>query len=131
MAGGGSDGLWHDVGYDFLSFYLFFPPRLLFLPYAIYVCGSIKLTEQRLGPSELVVTGNLRNWTCIPNIHKIKVPTLMINGVEDEVQDVTMRPFFEHIDKVKWIVLDGAAHLSHVDQRVKYMGVVREFLGSV
>ncbi|KAM0141410.1 hypothetical protein ACHAP3_002274 [Botrytis cinerea] len=84
-----------------------------------------------LGPSELVVTGNLRNWTCIPNIHKIKVPTLMINGVEDEVQDVTMRPFFEHIDKVKWIVLDGAAHLSHVDQRVKYMGVVREFLGSV
>ncbi|TGO20440.1 hypothetical protein BPAE_0295g00010 [Botrytis paeoniae] len=84
-----------------------------------------------LGPSELVVLGNLRDWTCIPNIHKIRVPTLMINGVEDEAQDVTMRPFFEHIEKVKWIVMDGAAHLSHVDQREKYMGHVRHFLGNV
>ncbi|CAD6441504.1 bc00e7f4-1d07-4fcb-b139-5acfbf7a6696 [Sclerotinia trifoliorum] len=67
------------------------------------------------GPCELVPNGNLRNWTSIPNLSKIKAPTLLINGTEDEAQDVAMQPFFEHIEKVKWIVLDNAAHFCHVD----------------
>ncbi|ESZ96266.1 hypothetical protein SBOR_3321 [Sclerotinia borealis F-4128] len=80
------------------------------------------------GPSELVVTGNLRNWTSIPNLSKIKVPTLLINGMEDEAQDVAMQPFFERIEKVKWIVLDNAAHFCHVDQREKFMKHLKAFL---
>ncbi|KAJ8069729.1 hypothetical protein OCU04_000153 [Sclerotinia nivalis] len=80
------------------------------------------------GPSELVLTGNLRNWTWIPNLKKIKVPTLLIDGTEDECQDVTMRPFFEHIEKVKWIVMDNAAHFCHVDQREKFMKHLKAFL---
>ncbi|KAI1502659.1 proline-specific peptidase [Biscogniauxia marginata] len=80
------------------------------------------------GPSELHCSGSLRDWTSIPLLSKIKVPTLLLNGTDDEAQDVAMQPFFEHIEKAKWIVLDNAAHFSHVDQRMKYMKQVGEFL---
>ncbi|KAF2013055.1 proline-specific peptidase [Aaosphaeria arxii CBS 175.79] len=80
------------------------------------------------GPSELYISGSLRNWTSVPLLDKIKVPTLLINGVEDEAQDVAMQPFFDHINQVKWVTLDNAAHFSHVDQREKYMRLMRSFL---
>ncbi|KAI0393938.1 Alpha/Beta hydrolase protein [Xylariaceae sp. FL0594] len=80
------------------------------------------------GPSELYVSGSLRDWTCIPDLKGIKAPTLLLNGTEDEAQDVAMQPFFDHIDKVKWITIDGAAHFAHVDQREKYMEHLRSFL---
>ncbi|PSR82289.1 Alpha/Beta hydrolase protein [Coniella lustricola] len=80
------------------------------------------------GPSELYASGSLRDWTCIPDLKNIKVKTLLINGTEDEAQDVAMQPFFDHIEKVKWVTLDNAAHFSHVDQREKYMKILGSFL---
>ncbi|POS69107.1 peptidase S33 [Diaporthe helianthi] len=80
------------------------------------------------GPSELYVSGSLRNWNCIPKLSKIKVPTLLINGEQDEAQDVANQPFFDNIEKVKWITLDNAAHFSHVDQRESYMKHLGAFL---
>lgn len=82
----------------------------------------------RYGPSELHASGSLRNWTSIPKLHRIKVPTLLINGRQDEAQDVAMQPFFDHIAQVKWITLDNAAHFSHVDQRESYMKQLGGFL---
>lgn len=82
----------------------------------------------RYGPSELCITGSLRNWTAVPLLNKITAPTLLINGSEDEAQDEAMEPFFKHIAKVKWITLDCAAHFSHVDQRERYMRHLRDFL---
>ncbi|KAJ4289600.1 hypothetical protein N0V90_010929 [Kalmusia sp. IMI 367209] len=81
------------------------------------------------GPSELYISGSLRNWTSIPLLEKIKVPTFLINGTDDEAQDVAMQPFFDHIEKTKWVTLDNAAHFSHVDQRGKYMALLESFLG--
>ncbi|OTA69153.1 proline-specific peptidase [Hypoxylon sp. EC38] len=49
------------------------------------------------GPCELYISGSLRDWTCIPSLRKIKAPTLLINGTQDEAQDVAMQPFFDHI----------------------------------
>lgn len=81
------------------------------------------------GPSVLHSTGSLRNWSCIPTLTKIQVPTLLMNGVQDEAQDVAMQPFFDHLPgKVKWITLDNAAHFSHVDQRKVYMRHLGAFL---
>ncbi|KAI0120316.1 proline-specific peptidase [Hypoxylon sp. NC0597] len=68
------------------------------------------------GPSELYISGSLRDWTCIPSLRKIQAPTLPINGVQDEAQDVAMQPFFDHIQKVKW------------DQRKAYMRHLESFL---
>lgn len=53
-----------------------------------------------------------------------------MNGTEDEAQDVAMQPFFDQIEKVKWVTLDNAAHFSHVDQRKKTMKHLEAFLGN-
>ncbi|XWW99997.1 hypothetical protein V2A60_008013 [Cordyceps javanica] len=82
------------------------------------------------GPSELAITGSLRNWNIVPQLHKIAVPTLLINGAEDEAQDVAMQPFFDYMPHVKWVTLDKAAHFSHVDQREKHMQHVGAFLAA-
>ncbi|KAI0875763.1 Alpha/Beta hydrolase protein [Hypoxylon argillaceum] len=80
------------------------------------------------GPSELYVAGSLRDWTCVPDLSSINAVTLLLNGAQDEAQDVAMRPFFNNIKKVKWVTLEGAAHFAHIDQREKYMQHLRTFL---
>ncbi|KAI0975843.1 Alpha/Beta hydrolase protein [Xylaria arbuscula] len=82
------------------------------------------------GPSELYISGSLRDWTCIPDLSGIKATTLLLNGDQDEAQDVAMQPFFDHIEKVKWVTISDAAHFAHVDQRDKYMQHLRAFLRS-
>ncbi|PQE20513.1 Peptidase S33 tricorn interacting factor 1 protein [Rutstroemia sp. NJR-2017a BBW] len=82
------------------------------------------------GPSEITITGSLRDWTSVSILHKITVPTLLMNGAEDEAQDVAMQPFFDHIEKVKWITIDDAAHFVHVDQREKFMRHLEAFLSA-
>jgi pimeloyl-ACP methyl ester carboxylesterase len=66
----------------------------------------------------------------VPELHNITVPTLLLNGSEDEAQDVAMQPFYDGIKKVKWVTLEGAANFSHVDQRDKYMRHLQSFLTS-
>jgi pimeloyl-ACP methyl ester carboxylesterase len=58
----------------------------------------------------------------------IKATTLLVNGAQDEAQDVAMQPFFDHIKHVKLVTLDGAAHFAHIDQREKYMQHLRTSL---
>ncbi|KAG2097494.1 proline-specific peptidase, partial [Suillus discolor] len=54
------------------------------------------------GPSEFTITGTLKSWSCLDQIHTITTPTLLTNGVMDEAQDVCVSPFFQRIPHVKW-----------------------------
>ena len=39
------------------------------------------------GPSEFTVVGSLKTWSVIDELHKISVPTLILNGEFDEARD--------------------------------------------
>ncbi|KAF2653599.1 prolyl aminopeptidase [Lophiostoma macrostomum CBS 122681] len=82
------------------------------------------------GPSELTVTGNLKEWEGFSQAHKIDVETLLINGRYDEVQDISVAPWFHAIPKVKWIQLEKSSHMGHLEQPERYMRVIAAFLGS-
>lgn len=49
--------------------------------------------------------GTLKTWSVIEKLGNIKVPALLISGVEDEAQDICVAPFQKGIgeDLVKWI----------------------------
>lgn len=49
-------------------------------------------------------------WSCIDKLRKIEAETLLLNGYQDEAQDVCVRPFFQHIVKVRWVTLDNAVY---------------------
>ncbi len=78
----------------------------------------------------MVATGNLKDWTAIDQLHKIKASTLLINGRYDEIADVAVQPFFDGIAKVKWITLENSSHMGHFEERERYMEVLGQFLKS-
>ncbi|KAL9058067.1 MAG: hypothetical protein Q9162_001929 [Coniocarpon cinnabarinum] len=80
------------------------------------------------GPNEFYVIGNLRTWDVTPQLPKITVETLLINGEYDEAADSTVAPFFEGIKKVKWRTLGGCSHMSYCEDLDKYLETVHSFL---
>lgn len=85
-------------------------------------------SQCRYGPSELFVTGSLKDWEGYSVAHKIDAETLLINGRYDEVQDVAIAPWFHRIRKVKWVQLEKSSHMGHFEERDRYMQLVGAFL---
>lgn len=89
-------------------------------------CSYVR--SYRQGPSEFNVTGSLKTWSIISDIHKINVPTLLTNGGYDEAQDSVITPFFKLIRKVKWYTFGNSAHMAHWEERERYMRLAGDFL---
>ena len=82
----------------------------------------------RLGPSEFTITGSLREWSVLGDIHTIDVPALLINGAHDEAQDSVVAPFFHAVRKVRWFTFAASGHMPQFEEREKYMQIVGSFL---
>jgi len=80
------------------------------------------------GPSEFHITGTLKTWSIIPELHRIQVPTLVLNGRYDGAQEIAVRPFVQHIPDVKWFTFEESSHMPHWEEREQYMQVVSDFL---
>lgn len=92
---------------------------------------NILLTLLRNGPSEFNVIGSLKGWDITPELHKINVPTLLINGNYDEAQDITMEPYFREIPgKVKWVRFPESSHCPHLEETGAFVEAVGNFLTS-
>ncbi|CZT20853.1 related to proline iminopeptidase [Ramularia collo-cygni] len=105
------------------------PPELL----TIKKHGEIDSTVRKTmyGPSVYMCNGTLQDWTCIPLLTQINVPTLVYNGEFDVAQDRVTAPFFELIPRVRWVTLPGASHMMHVESEEllqKIFGFVVSFL---
>ncbi|EIW77055.1 prolyl aminopeptidase [Coniophora puteana RWD-64-598 SS2] len=80
------------------------------------------------GPSEFYITGSLKTFDLSSELHNIEVPTLLTNGRYDEVQDLSISPFFEQIRQVKWVQFAESAHVAHIEETERYLDVVGRFL---
>lgn len=71
----------------------------------------------------------MKNWDIRDQLHKIKTPTLLINGAFDEAQDVTVAPYFNLISApVKWVRFALSGHCPHLEETDDYMRVVNRWL---
>ncbi|KAF2154837.1 proline-specific peptidase [Myriangium duriaei CBS 260.36] len=69
-----------------------------------------------LGISPFFIDGSLREWTCIPRLNRITVPTLLQTGEFDtNGRDCAQKPFFDLIPRVRWVKFAGAGHSSHLE----------------
>ncbi|KAL5492914.1 hypothetical protein ACEPAI_4362 [Sanghuangporus weigelae] len=80
------------------------------------------------GPYEIEFSGSLATWSVIDKLHSIKVPTLVLNGQDDEMQDECVAPFLWGISKVKWIKLENSGHMPFYEEKERYFQVIGEFL---
>lgn len=84
--------------------------------------------QHRNGPSEFYVIDSLKDWTITERLHRINVPTLLLNGRDDEAMDEVVEPYFEKVDKAKWVTLVESSHMPHCEERDRFMEVVSRFL---
>ena len=80
------------------------------------------------GPSVFTVKGSLKTWSIIPELHKINIPTLLLNGRYDGANEKAVMPFFKNIPHVKWYTFAESSHLPHWEERAKFMELVSDFL---
>ena len=81
-----------------------------------------------IGPNEFHITGTLKDWTVIDELHKINVPTLLISGAFDEATPATIQPFADLIPDVRWHIFPSSSHMPHVEEFESCMKVVGDFL---
>lgn len=105
---------------------------VLYLPPSLIISRNFKILIDvyRNGPYMLKRTGSIATWSIEDRINRIKVPTLLINGKYDGAQDSTMEPFFDGIDKVKWVTFAESSHVPHLEEPERFLAVVGGFLSS-
>ncbi|KAJ7660032.1 proline-specific peptidase [Mycena rosella] len=81
-----------------------------------------------IGPSEFNITGTLKTWSIVDDLHKISAPTLLISGKYNQAQDIAILPFFQKIGKVKWVQFAQSSHTPIFEEKKRYLEVVADFL---
>lgn len=76
-----------------------------------------------------MIIGSIKGWKGWEEAHTIESETLLVNGQHDEVTDLSIYPWFTTIPKVRWVTL-GGSHMSHWEDRKRYMQEVGEFVVS-
>jgi L-proline amide hydrolase len=80
------------------------------------------------GPSEFHVIGNLKTWSIIDRLDRIRVPTLLISGRYDEATPAVVQPFADRIKDVRWEIFENSSHMPHVEETERCLKVVGDFL---
>ncbi|KIM42793.1 hypothetical protein M413DRAFT_123779 [Hebeloma cylindrosporum] len=89
--------------------------------------------DQIFGPDgDLTVASApaLQRSSIIDRLHLIQVPTLVINGRNDFVQDFTVQPFLDKIPNVKWVTFENSSHTPFIEERSRYMKLLSNFLSA-
>lgn len=80
------------------------------------------------GPNEFTIIGNIRYWDVTEQLHKIRIPTLVLTGVYDEVSPKVGRDIHRHIPGSKLIIFPNSSHTSFWEEREAFMETVVRFL---
>ncbi|OTA60258.1 proline-specific peptidase [Hypoxylon sp. EC38] len=80
------------------------------------------------GPSELVIVGSTKDWEGWKIAHQINVDTLVLNGRDDEMTDLCVKPWFKVIPRVKWVTFENSSHMAHWEEPDRFLEVCGDFL---
>lgn len=83
------------------------------------------------GPTEFNCTGNLKSYDLTSQLHKIKVPVLLLCGRYDEARPETVRYYKSLFPNAVMKVFEKSSHMSYLEERDNYIKTVEEFLKKV
>jgi proline iminopeptidase len=115
--------------------------------YHTYVCRlpewppeltrTLQLAEERPvyrymnGPNEFTITGTIRDINIVPDLPKIRVPTLVTGGRYDEVTPAVAQQIQSGIPGSRRVTFENSSHTPFWEEREKFMSVVAAFLQDV
>lgn len=135
IAAAEASGDYASAGYqaamnEFYSLYVWRHPQQPDLDSALSQFNQAIYTYMQ-GPSEFTITGTLKDWTALPWLPSIAVPTLFTVGEFDEVGPALVREQAALVPGSRYELLAGSAHLTPWDAREANIQVVRAFLREV
>jgi len=78
-----------------------------------------------LGAAAFEVSGTLKDWSVIPRLPQISVPTLVMWGKDDQASDLVQAPYLEKIGDVSKKRWEASSHVPWLEEREAYL----EYLG--
>ena len=82
------------------------------------------------GPNEFCYTGNLRDWNRIPEMQRIKVPCLIINGEHDELPPSCGFRMHKVLPNSRIVIFKNSSHTPLYEEPEKYIEVLLDFLNT-
>ena len=89
-----------------------------------------KIYNTMQGPNEFVISGNFKDWDRFADLHKIKVPTLIIAGGHGTMSPDDMRRMGKLIPHSRVVITNGS-HLEMYDDQERYFREVVKFVKDV
>lgn len=82
------------------------------------------------GPNEYTPTGTLKDFEYTDRLKEIKQRALIISGTNDECTPLVAKTMFDNIPQSRWELLDGARHMTFIDQTENYKRILTEWLST-
>lgn len=79
------------------------------------------------GPSEIKLSGDLRDFDLMPLLGKLKVPVLLVSGDNDEISVDSMRAYQLAIPDSRLAIIPDAGHLNAIEQPEYFKALVNQF----
>lgn len=80
------------------------------------------------GPNEYTPTGTLKDFEYTSRLHEIVQPALIISGTNDECTPLIAKTMYDRIPHSQWHLLDGARHMTFIDQTATYKRLLKDWL---
>lgn len=82
------------------------------------------------GPNEYTPTGTLKDFDYTSRLCEIKQRSLVISGTNDECTPLIAKTMYDHIPHSRWELLDGARHMTFIDQTETYKNLLADWLAT-
>ncbi len=82
------------------------------------------------GPNEYTPTGTLKDFEYTDRLGEIGQRTLIISGTNDECTPLIAKTMHDRIPQSRWELLDGARHMTFIDQTENYKALLAEWLAA-
>jgi proline iminopeptidase len=82
------------------------------------------------GPNEFCCVGTLKDWNRLPDMHRIRVPCLIMNGAHDELTPNCAMAMKRVLPNAQVKIFKNSSHMPFWEEPHEYFPVLRKFLDS-
>jgi proline iminopeptidase len=80
------------------------------------------------GPNEFLYIGNLKNWDRLCDMHKLKMPCLIVTGTHDEIGPACAIKMNHVLPDSEVVVFPNSSHVPFYEEPIPYFAELQKFL---
>lgn len=89
---------------------------------------NMDIYDTMWGPNEFTCTGTLQNWSCVPDLPKLKMPVLLLTSHHDEVAPPVAAQMKRGLPNAEIKIFPNSSHTPFLEEPEDYFRVLKDFL---